>query len=221
MISLRKLRVHLNFQSVLIVAAILILSVSGVGRVEALTIGIDLGEPATFSSDTTVPFEDLNGTSLLGQTLSLDFLFADNEFVRLFTLTGGAYSVGLSLQTNLSGFVGFLDGMGFLMDDNGAPLHTQQDLGSASADDGRMFVGLFPFLSGELVEPFDHYGVHFDLTFPENTSVEVIGGQFRAIGFFGIGPGLPPNIVPESATMIFLASGFLGLAGFRRKFRKR
>ncbi len=40
-------------------------------------------------------------------------------------------------------------------------------------------------------------------------------------GFIYGDPLQPPEPVPEPTTMLLLASGLIGLAGFRRRFRKR
>jgi len=48
------------------------------------------------------------------------------------------------------------------------------------------------------------------LTFPSTAS--------NADGFFG--PNLSTTAIPEPTTMLLLGSGLIGLAGFRRKFRK-
>jgi hypothetical protein len=73
-----------------------------------------------------------------------------------------------------------------------------------------MTVALFPTVG----RPLDFYDVHFDLTFPTNPAV-VTGGQFRLLsntGPFGIGPGLPADIVPDTgSTAILLGLGFFGI----------
>ena len=61
----------------------------------------------------------LNGTSLQGQTLSLDFVFGSVRFGRLFTITDSSLTAMLTLNTNGSGVVGFLDGTGYLFNQNG------------------------------------------------------------------------------------------------------
>jgi hypothetical protein len=194
-------------------AAIALVLLTGSRPAQAVTIGIDLGPPGTFSLDTTVPFNNLNGTALLGQSLSVNFVFANSQFVRLFTVTT-SFSVVIALQTNGSGLVGFLTGTGYLTDSVGNALEPPETLGSASSDDGRMFAGLFP----EVSRPIDFYGVHFDLTFPTNPTVAVTGGQFRLLsdsGPFGIGPGLPKDVVPDSgSTAILLGLGFGGIILF-------
>ncbi len=62
--------------------------------------------------------------------------------------------------------------------------------------------------------PLDFYDVHLDLTFPTNPGV-VTEGQFRLLsntGPFGIGPGLPADIVPDTgSTAILLGLGFFGI----------
>ena len=74
-----------------------------------------------------------------------------------------------------------------------------------------MSVDLIPTVG----RPFDFYGVHLDLTFPTNSTVDVTGGQFRLLsntGPFGIGPGLPADIVPDTgSTAILLGLGFVGI----------
>ena len=209
-----------------ILTGIVILTLAGVGRVQAITVPIDLGNPGTLIVDQRVAFDGLDQTSLLGQTLSVDFIFAQGEFARLFTVTSSSFDASVGLQTDSSEFVGFLNGTGYLLDDHGNALHTLQALGSAASDTGEMAVGLFPFFkdpsgtpSDELQKPVDFYGVHYDLTLPVNPSVELTEGQFRLFsdsGPFGIGPGVPKNIVPDTGTTLLLfAIGLIGLIGLR------
>ncbi len=198
--------------------ALIALLATAFGRVHATTIEIDLGPAKTLSYDTAVAFDDFNGTPLLGQTFSLDFTFADDEFVRLFSVTK-TYQTALTLQTDGEGLVGYLNGTGYLLDDQGDPLHTPQSLGRVSSSDAWMCAGLFPLWSGEVQTPFDGYGVHYDLTLPVNPSVEVTGAQLRLFAYggegpFGIGPGLPQNIVPDTGgTLLLLGLGLSMLMG--------
>ena len=59
-----------------------------------------------------------------------------------------------------------------------------------------------------------------------NDFVEFDGGEFFVARFRGFEDGGsdkvpdPPPSVPEPTTMLLVGTGFLGLAGFRRKFKK-
>jgi len=190
----------------------------------ATTIQINLGPSPALSTSVATSFTDLNGTALSGQNLSLDFIFSGPQFVRLFSVTS-AFEVSVKLQTNSPGFVGFLDGTGFLRDQFGNPLQPAQDLGSASSG-GLMFAGLFPLFSGSGApdRPFDFFAVHFDLTLPNNSSFEITGSEFDLSndgfgGPFGVGPGVPKDIVPDAADAIYLLGmGLVGLLVARFKF---
>jgi len=192
------------------------------GKVQAVTIDIGLGDPGKLLSEKTVAFSALNGTSLDGQSLPLDFIFSADEFVRVFTITT-SYAVLVTLQTNGSGVVGFLHGTGHLLDQYGHGLCTPQTLGSASSSDASMAAGLFPLFSGEFTHPFDHYGVHYALELPVNSPISITGGEVRLYtydgnGPFGIGPGLPIDIVPDTGgTLFFLGIGLMGLMAVRRR----
>jgi len=175
----------------------------------ATTIQVGLG-PSGIFTDVDVPFSDLNGVSLSGQTLSLDFIFSPGQFVRLFSVTSDL-EVSLKLQTNSPGLVGFLSGTGFLSDQQGNPLQPPEILGRASSSDGRMFAGLFPLDPGTGVpnRPFDFFDVHFDLTLPNNPSFQITGSDFELLdsglnGPFGVGPGIPADLVPDAGSTLFL-----------------
>ena len=94
------------------------------------------------------------------------------------------------------------------------PLQTPQQLGIASIDNGVMFAGLSPLQAAGLNRPLDFFGIHFDLTLPDNPSVAITPGSLFDIAFadnnpsarFGIGPGIPIDIVPEGTTTLFLFS---------------
>jgi hypothetical protein len=92
--------------------AVALLTLAGSEAARGVTIPINLGPPGTLATDTTISFSDLNGTGLVGQNLSVDFVFTSSEFVRLFTVTTD-FSVFMTLQTSSSSFVGFLSGTGF------------------------------------------------------------------------------------------------------------
>ncbi len=203
---------------VAVVAALL-----AVATARATLIQVDLGGSGRLTNDTTALFGNLDGTSLDGQTLSLDFSFANSEFARLFSVTT-SYEVLVTLQTNGTGLVGYLDGTGYLTDQNGDPLHPIQDLGSASSSNGSMAVGLFPLPA--VNTPVDDYGVHLNLLLPFNPSLEITGGEFRLYSYgdsgpFGVGPGVPRNLVPEGGdTAILLAIGLAGIIAAFRWMRK-
>jgi hypothetical protein len=197
--------------------AVLALAMSIASNALADTIPIALGAPGTLSFDTTIPFQELNGTFLQGQNISLDFVFSGSEFARLFTVTT-TYEASITLQTGISDNVGLLLGTGVLLDSSNPPIPigTPQELGSASRSDGSINAVLFPLLSGDLSRPLDHFGVRFDLTFPTFPDAQVTGGEFRLLvdlgaGPFGIGPGLPADIVsiPENGSSILFLSGGL------------
>ena len=81
-----------------ILATVAIIVLSAAKNVPATTIAIDLGSPSKLTSQIDIPFAALNGVSLNGQTLSLDFMFTNNEFVRLFTVTSPSFISLLTLQ---------------------------------------------------------------------------------------------------------------------------
>jgi hypothetical protein len=177
----------------------------------ATAIAIDLGPPPKITQQAQGLFNDLNGTALAGQTLSLDFIFTNGNFARLFTVTTDTFASRITLQTNGIGVVGFLSGTGYLLDQQGNPLTPPTDLGSASGSDGSLDAGLFPLLSGALAKPLDFFGVHYDLTLPTNLIVSLTSGQFELVAAgasksdrFGIGPGVPSDIIPEFGGTILL-----------------
>src|SRR5437762_680496 len=97
---------------------ILALAFSG-ATAAANEITFDLGASTGVKSGISVPFDALNGTALQGQTISINFIFGSGRFGRIFTATDSSLAAGLTLNTGWSGLVGFLDGSGFLFDQQG------------------------------------------------------------------------------------------------------
>jgi hypothetical protein len=206
------------------------------GRANAVLISADLGPPHTITYQTSPSsFDALQGTPLDGQTLSLDFSFSNGEYVRIFNVTSWTFDASVKLQTDGSGLLGFLDGTGYLVDINGNAIPGYGVTGSASGSDGSLFLGLFPLLKDEngtpdtdLLRPFDFYGVHYDLILPDvnDPSIHLTAGQFTLFsdpdGVFGIGPGVPANVVPDSGSTVllfgvaFLVIGLLSVRYCRR-----
>lgn len=220
----------------IVVSTIAVAVLFGTTSARAVNIGINLGPSriVTGPNPTTgkIAFTGLNNTVVNG-SISVDFLFTNNEFVRLFTMTQPSFAASMSLQTSGSGFLGFLDGTGYLIDSQGNAIPGFGITGGASGNDGSMGLDLYPLLkdangtpNDQLQKPLDFYGVHFSLTFPSNPSVHVTGGQFSLgpmgdFSPFAIGPGsIPADIatVPDSGgTIVLLGIGVLTLAGLRRR----
>ena len=200
-----------------IIAAV---NLGAIGSARATTIDLDLGTPPHVTSKVTNSFDAMNGTALQGQTLSLDFTFSNGEFVRLFTITSTPFVALLKLQTNSPGMVDFLSGTGFLVDQHGNALQPPQQLGSVAGDNGLLAAGLFPLLPGDLSRPLDFFGIHFDLTLPVSLSVAITGEEFLLESDgnapFGVGPGVPSDIVPDrGCTALFLAITLAALISTR------
>jgi hypothetical protein len=161
----------------------------------------------------------------------VDFVFSNDAFVRLFNQyfvpggsvqgigTSSSLDISLSLQTSGSGLVGFLRGTGYIFDRAGNPIPGYGVTGSASSDQGAMFIGLFPLArdqngapNTDLLRPLDFYGVHFNLILPEVPSLKVTGADFAIFDpfhEFGIGPNIPLDIPEPSA---FAFAGLVALA---------
>jgi len=193
---------------------------------DATMIKIDMGGAPNITSEVSSSFAALDGIALQGQTLSLDFFFLSGEFVRLFSITSDSFHAQITLQTNGMGQVGFLSGTGFLFDQHGNPLDAEQDLGSASGDDGSMAAGLFPLFGPGLPRPSDFFGVHLELTLPNNPVVAITTSGFTLSsdsGFpFGVGPGVPPDITTPDlgSSFLLLCLGSIGLILVRMRLTR-
>jgi len=97
-----------------------------------------------------------------------------------------------------------------LVDRHGNPLDQPLQLGSAAGSNGSLAAGLFPLLPGDLQRPFDFFGIHLDLKLPAAPSISITGEEFlfksNGGGPFGIGPGIPSDIVPDQGSTLFLLS---------------
>src|SRR5438552_7644387 len=195
--------------SALFAGIIAALSLGTVGSARATTIYLDLGDSPRTPSKVKNSFAALDGMALQGQTLSLDFTFSHAEFVRLFTITSNSFIALLALQTNGTEF-GRFGGTGFLVDQHGNPFQPPQQLGIASGNNGLLGASLQPLLPGDLQRPLDFFGLHFDLMLPMSPSISITGEEFLFSSDrdhpFGVGPGVPPDIVPEQGSTVLLLS---------------
>jgi hypothetical protein len=197
------------------------LALAGAGELQATTIGIDLGPPGNYAGANSqlgpISFSDLNGTPVNGSSLSLDFFFTNNEFVRLFASTTPLFDVSLNLITNAGTFPGLLTAQSdYLIAEDGSVIPGFGIVGRADSSNGSTSIGFFPLLEDangtpnpNLTFPLDFYGVHFGFTLPNDTSVSVIGGDFTLSGApFAVGPQVPDT---GSAWLLFLigTSGLL------------
>jgi len=204
-----------------LVLVVAMLAVAGAEELQATTIQIDLGSPGTYTGANAqlgpISFSDLNGTPVNGSSLSIDFFFTNNEFVRLFASTTPFFDVRLNLVTNAGTFPGLLTAQSdYLIAEDGSAIPGFGIVGRADGSNGSTSIGFFPLLEDangtpnpNLTFPLDFYGVHFGFTLPNDTSVSVINGDFTLSGApFAVGPHVPDT---GSTWLLFLigASGLL------------
>src|SRR5438067_4927331 len=178
----------------------------------ATTITIDLGPPGRVTGEKIVSFSELNDLPLSGQTLSLDLVFSDNGFVRLFKSTNSTFLLLPMLDVFGAGTINNPTGNGYLFDQASNPISSVTSFGgSVTTDPGgeafRLALGGFFPLLAEGTFPPDIYGAHLDITLPNDSTFDVIGD---AIGLFpnASPPGhdhLQIGDVPDSGCTLFLS----------------
>src|SRR5438067_1540792 len=148
----------------------------------ATTITIDLGPPGRVTGEKIVSFSELNDLPLSGQTLSLDLVFSDNGFVRLFKSTNSTFLLLPMLDVFGAGTINNPTGSGYLFDQTGNPISSVTSFGgSVTTDPGgealRLALGgFFPLLADGAFPP-DIYGAHLDITLPNDSTFDVIGAK--------------------------------------------
>jgi hypothetical protein len=149
----------------------------------ATTITIDLGPPGRVTGEKIVSFSDLNDLPLSGQTLSLDLVFSDNGFVRLFKSTNSTFLLLPMLEVFGAGTINDPTGSGYLFDKVGNPISSVTSFGGSVTTDpgGEAFRlalgGFYPLLAEGTGGPPDIYGAHLDITMPNGSGFQVTGGE--------------------------------------------
>jgi hypothetical protein len=168
------------------------------GALKATSIPINSG-PTRITPFFGASFNALNGVSLDGQSLSLNFVFTDN-FIRLlppggFPQTGQDFAIAVILDTNANGLPGFGSGSGFIFDQAGNPLQPSERLGSAASSGGEIVLGLFPLSDGAPPNA-NFFGFHVNITLPDNPEFEITDEHLRLFG--GRIQGFPNNGFPSN-----------------------
>src|SRR5205823_6871644 len=143
----------------LLLLATLGCSISWVVPAYATTITIDLGPAGRVTGGKIVSFSGLNDLQLNGQTLSLDLVFSDNGFVRLFKSTNSTFLLLPMLDVFGAGTINNPTGSGYLFDQTGNPISSVTSFGgSVTTDPGgealRLALGgFFPLLADGAFPP--------------------------------------------------------------------
>jgi len=194
------------------------------GNWNVQAIVIDFGALDFTVETPRIGFSELNGTPVVG-VVSLDFYFANDQFVRLYNDTNPGFGAAIVLQTTRAGLVGFLHGTGYLIDANRNAIPGYAITGTASSLDGFMALALLPLLKDQdgtpndaLAMPFDFSGVHLNLIFPVvDAGIEITGGEFFLTGQgrkFPIGPNaFVPKMIDLSEVNDVIQITFRGAKG--------
>ena len=169
-------------------------------------------------------------TSLNGQTLSLNFVFPNDLFVRLFSSTTKSFDLTATLTLQGDGTFDRTIGSGYTFGANGlrnSAIFTYPPGIAGSTNGIETFsyrLGFVFPLTGPhdyLGHPFDIYGMHLNITLPLNGDFQVLGGRFVLFPasskawerIYAIGPHVPEG----GWTLPLFAVGFLAVIGFQRK----
>lgn len=189
----------------------------------AIPLPIDLGSTGVVNGSRTV---DLVAPAVQfeGQNVIFDFSFQNDEFIRLFTATK-SFQMDAFFRINNAPLPPLnFAGSGYLTDKLGGQLGPAVSLQAFPVTDLVSEIGvdflLRPLTSNAV--PADVYGIHLDLTLPNSPGFGFghgpVGGVTFAANVFGIGPGIPRDIVPDSgSTALFLTITFGSLISMRAR----
>jgi hypothetical protein len=165
-------------------------------------------------------------TSLSGQTLSLDYRFNNNEFIRLYPKTSRVFDIGATMQLSHVGPMQYLGPFeAWTVDANGnrnSAIATYDHIGTGTSDgEFNYLLGfIFPLLADTTRKQLDFYGLHIDVTLP-NVDYEILGGEFILApngntpgqNMFGVGPTVPDT----GATLLMLGCAVGAIVLLRRR----
>jgi hypothetical protein len=189
----------------------------------ATIIPVDLGPPRNFvQPDVRVPI-NLGFSKFSGQSLSLDFTFTNNEFLRLYPAKHYNFEVFPWLLVSGTGTMNSPSGEAWTVGVNGERNSAISTFSAVSlTDDGSLFAlplgYIFPYFADSTGKkfnttyPFDIYSLHFDLLLGNNPDFQIESATLFLGGAgsrsFGIGPH-----VPDSGASILLFAMGLGAIG--------
>jgi len=183
---------------------------------------VDLGPTGVVHDSRTVDLWAPN-VQFAGQNIDFNFSFENGQFIRLFTATNNSFQIDAFFRINNAplGALNF-GGSGFLTDNHGAELGPAVTLVALPVTLGFHQVGvdlLLRPLTSDLV-PADVNGIHLDLTLPNSPEFGFADGPPGGVTFagnvFGIGPGVPRDVVPDfGSTALFLTIALGGLISMR------
>ena len=154
---------------------------------QALPIAPIMVDPplGTSAFSINLAFSALNGTAVDGQSLSLDFIFADEKWIYASSANHG---VLLMLQTtNIGPFIPTsVSGTGSFLDDGGNSIGGAMSLYQGGTNDGgllaaSLYSGAAMNLLNPIVGPFSYYGLHYDITLPTMSGKTITSAQLRIV----------------------------------------
>ena len=182
---------------------------------EAMTIALNppLGPSA---STMDLQFSQLNGTAVNGQSLSIDFLFADEKWILANNDSHGVLlmlwttNIGPTISSELSGTGSFLnhDGKSLVGAMNTYPPGTTNDGGRLVAS---LYSGATMQQLNPIAGPFVYYGVQYNVTLPSMGSHTITNAQLRFINTQLV------SVPDMGSSLATIAVGVLGFAAMRRR----
>lgn len=162
-------------------------------------------------------FSALNGTAVDGQSLSLDFIFADEKWIYT---SSNNHGVLLMLQTTNVGPVIPTDvpGSGSFLDDGGNSIGGPMSLYQGTTNNGgllaaSLYSGAAMNLLNPIVGPFAYYGLHYDITLPTMSGTTITSAQLRVIQSDFV------SVPDHGSSLAMLAIAIVILAGTRNLMR--
>lgn len=201
----------------IVVVGCIILSFCSVSKATSIVIdpanAIGIGP---YSSVTT--FNDFNGTSLLGQSLSLDIVFANSKYI---FEDSPMHNVVLGFSSTFVGNISpfLLPGSAYFLGIDGSPITHSMAFTTIS---GTSHNGSFSFLlytgvpnqPNPATGPLKYYGVHLDFAMPSLPGATISSARLMAQDIEGV--GVPE---PSSFSLITVSLISVSLAALIGKFR--